>query len=169
MWATLREHRMEAGLSSVGLAVFCTGLTLVAQPGEGLWGLVGWLLIIAGVCALLAAALLWQPATERLRLRPGQSSSQAVVQLCELLRQGKGLAALEPVLPWPLPGETAQLERWTRAVSAALVESGLTPTICSRFIDAGSGCPESADRYRCVAQDRLEALEEIVADLEEET
>lgn len=68
----IKAHRMEGGLFTAGLAFVLAGLALVAQPGHGLWGNVGWALTISGVLLLIAALLLWEPVAQKIR-RPGPS------------------------------------------------------------------------------------------------
>jgi hypothetical protein len=83
----LKKHRLEAGLFTLGIAALFTGITLIAQPGNGFWGTIGWALTIGGVLCLAGAAL-WEPVAEmfgngqqlRLRALPPSPATRSLLQ-----------------------------------------------------------------------------------------
>jgi hypothetical protein len=60
-WIKTHRERLAGGLFAVALAALALGMGLVAQPGHGWQGNMGWALMAAAVVLTTAALLMWAP------------------------------------------------------------------------------------------------------------
>lgn len=119
--------------------------------------------------------LLWQPwhdlRSQVDALRSGdvssmQSEERLIVVLRDYLRQGNELEAIRTRNGAYTTFEVNELEDWTSKIVGVLVDHATRPQ-CELFIEAHNGSGTGYAAHRSWAKARIEALEQIVAELDQ--
>lgn len=147
MRKALNAHRVEAGLFGLAIAALGLGVSLVAQPGDGLWGTIGWVSAIVGLLCLVLSALLWSPTASLFgrfsfkRRRQIASARLIIDEIVLTIDEGRELQgnAFSGQAPWHV------LKGWEDLV-ALFIETVLGAAERQRFLDAGLESTDDGSR-----------------------